>query len=302
MKKNLMIVLSLLVLLASCSPGSPAGFTGGRVIEVTNLEDPEGLEGLEYLLAHSTNFVRAKLISMELFDPSISAYEMRYEVVEKYAGYAPSEIIVYERLVEGRHIIGGEAHLMIFGWDDVFYPHTIYTSIDKDFYVQKGRPAEIGGKKYSLEQLVEEAQKAEASGLFGKRCLHYNAATPESTGMSLNSYSGSMSLEGAYREADVVLEVILGPEEQLNKYLSDYTLVKASAVKSTQNYEHNYAGGYAEGGIISLPPSLEQDAPYWILLKEDAGGGFEPFSREFYAVPAKGLDPIVLMDDDPIAK
>ncbi|MCL1914726.1 MAG: hypothetical protein FWG10_12835 [Eubacteriaceae bacterium] len=297
MKKNLVAALSLIVLLASCSSYSSAvGIDGKRVIEVSNLEDPEGLEGLEYLLAYSTNFVRAKLVSVELFDLSTSTYELRYEVAENYAGYAVGEITVYEDFVEGRDIIGGEAHLMLFGYDNLYYPHAIYTSIDKDFYVQKGTPAKIGGREYSLEQLIEEAQKAEASGDFGKRCRDYNAAPSGNMSLqSISPLSGSLGLEEAYREADVVLEVVLGSEHQVNKYVSDYTIVEASTVKSTQAY----AGGYAGGDIIALPPGLEQNVPYWILLKENTGGGFGPFSREFYAVPAKSLESIDQMDEDP---
>ncbi|MCL1912817.1 MAG: hypothetical protein FWG10_02765 [Eubacteriaceae bacterium] len=191
---------------------------------------------------------------MEPFN-DFGAYELRYEVVEYYAGYAPGEIIVYEELVKGRHIIGMEAHLILFGSDSLYYPHTIYTSVDKDFYVQKGMPAEISGKKYSLEQLIDEAKKAEASGLLGKRCRdEYTTAPSESIGISMAS--GSMGLESAYREADVVLEVFLGPEEQVNKYLSRYTIVETSTIKSTQAYEQ-----LKGNDIIALPPGHVANCP-----------------------------------------
>ncbi|MCL1913075.1 MAG: hypothetical protein FWG10_04175 [Eubacteriaceae bacterium] len=313
MKKNLAIVfvLSLCIFLASCSAnGIPEKILDntGLVINTTRAADPEGLEGLEYLLAHSTNFLRAKLIGIEQFDDF--AYELHYEVVENYAGYAPGEITVYEMYVEGRHIIGGEAHLMLYGGNSAYYPHTIYTSIDKDFFVQEGTPAEIGGREYSLEQLINEAQKSEASGELGKRSREYSEAPSGS--MGLQSFSESMGLEGAYSEADVVLEVLLGPEQQLNKYVSDYTIVEASIVKSGQ------ADGqiYAEGDLIMLPPGLGQNVPYCILLKENARGGLGPFSTDFIAVPAESFysiiqieDPIVQtddsmdqMDDGPIVK
>ena len=110
----------------------------------------------------------------------------------------------------------------------------------------------------------------------------------------MSLHSGSISLKDTYREADVVLEVVLGPEKQLNKYVSDYTIVKSSIVKSTQAYEQTYA----EGDLILLPPGLEQNVPYCILLKEVPGGGFEAFSRDFIAVPAKSLDSIVQNDKD----
>ena len=134
MKRCVFLFVPRLLLLTACA--RPADQSHATV-EYSYAED---LTTLEDVLRHSTNIVRAKLVSMDDFDGAVQVY--LFHVTNDLTGNTPDEIHVYDAY-DPAYILGHSYYLFLCSGESALYPHTIYTTVVKEMILDADAPEAV---------------------------------------------------------------------------------------------------------------------------------------------------------------
>lgn len=225
----------------------------------------EDLTSIEDIIRYSTNIVQAELISIEDFDPALIVYT--FDVSEDYTNNTPNEIHVYDAYNDA-YILGHSYYLFLSSGESALYPHTIYTTVVKDFIIDEATFSMVATSvndsniTVSSSNLVDQIKTAVSSGIVAQ-----SADTP-------NLISNSNKIESVSASADIIAEVRVSNEVNANIYSSTYIIEVVSMLK----------GSAADvPSAMNLPPYLNQNTTYYILLKESpyGDGTYSLFSRSY---------------------
>lgn len=264
MKKIFLVALSsvLLLFITACGNTPNSAQTSPASVEYSYVED---LNSLEAIMRYSSNIVKAELTSVEDFNGTLSVYTFR--VSEDYTNNTPNEIHMYDAYNDA-YIVGHSYYLFLSSGESALYPHTIYTTVVKDFVIDDDATSmaatSVNGNDISVSpaNIADRIESAVASNIVAEKA---NEATP---------ISNSTSIESVSTSADVIAEISVSNEVNSNIYSSAYAVSVVSMVKGP---------AASVPSSMILPPDLDQNTTYYIMLKESPNedGEYSLFSRSF---------------------
>lgn len=264
MKKIFLVALSsvLLLFITACGNTPNSAQTSPASVEYSYVED---LNSLEAIMRYSSNIVKAELTSVEDFNGTLSVYTFR--VSEDYTNNTPNEIHMYDAYNDA-YIVGHSYYLFLSSGESALYPHTIYTTVVKDFVIDDDATSmaatSVNGNDISVSpaNIASQIESAVASNIVAEKA---NEATP---------ISNSTSIESVSTSADVIAEISVSNEVNSNIYSSAYAVSVVSMVKGP---------AASVPSSMILPPDLDQNTTYYIMLKESPNedGEYSLFSRSF---------------------
>lgn len=269
MKKIFLVALSsvLLLFITACGNTPNSAQTSPASVEYSYVED---LNSLEAIMRYSSNIVKAELTSVEDFNGTLSVYTFR--VSEDYTNNTPNEIHMYDAYNDA-YIVGHTYYLFLSSGESALYPHTIYTTVVKDFVIDDDATSmaatSVNGNDISVSSanIADRIESAVASNIVAKK-----ATEP-------TLISNSTSIESVYASADVIAEISVSNEVNSNIYSSAYAVNVVSMVKGS---------AASVPSSMILPPDLDQNTTYYIMLKESPNedGEYSLFSRSFPVIPS----------------
>lgn len=264
MKKIFLVALSsvLLLFITACGNTPNSAQTSPASVEYSYVEN---LNSLEAIMRYSSNIVKAELTSVEDFNGTLSVYTFR--VSEDYTNNTPNEIHMYDAYNDA-YIVGHTYYLFLSSGESALYPHTIYTTVVKDFVIDDDATSmaatSVNGNDISVSpaNIADRIESAVASSIVAEKA---NEATP---------ISNSTSIESVSTSADVIAEISVSNEVNSNIYSSAYAVSVVSMVKGP---------AASVPSSMILPPDLDQNTTYYIMLKESPNedGEYSLFSRSF---------------------
>lgn len=235
-------------------------------VECSYVED---LNSIEDVMRYSTNIVKAKLTSVEDFDGTLGVYI--FDVLEDYTDNTQSEIHMYDAYNDA-YMVGHTYYLFLSSSESALFPHTIYTTVVKELIIDEATTSDVVTASINSSELTvfsdgieEQIEGAAAQG-----------TVAEYTDAPI-FVSNADDIVTAANLADVIAEVSVSNEVNANIYSSTYALNVVAMIKGPVT---------AVPASISLPPDLDPNATYYILLKEtpDGDGTYSLCSRAYPAV------------------
>lgn len=229
-------------------------------------------ENTDDICKYSSNIVKAKLLSKDLFDPAVDVYH--YEVIEDYADNTPDEIYVYDAY-DSRYVVGNTYYLFLESNESALYPHTIYTSAIKKTVLDADETTEKKTDNGKISVVPSDVPNIAKSAVERKI-----VGTKTSKAIELSS---STELADIANEADVIAEIKLSGEHTSNEYSSNYEISDCKVVKGEKE-------DFVAPNSISLHPGLKKDTAYYVFLKYGETGDLVLFSREIQVVEKSEID------------
>lgn len=254
MKKCVLLLIPLL-LLTGCARPADQPHTTVEYSYAENLTTPEEV------MRYSTNIVRAKLESAQDFDGAIQVY--LFTVTDDLTDNTPDEIHVYDAY-DPAYIPGHSYYLFLCSGESALYPHTIYTTVVKEWILDADAP-----EASDLPRTVADAM---ARGLLGDKL---DPPTALSTSDNIREVAA---------QAHAVTLIRVRDEQPANPYASLYAAETLSTLKGPAD---------AVSAYLTLPPGLTPGGTYYIFL-QNTNGAYTLFSRVFPAVDAQTVTPAAL--------
>ena len=225
----------------------------------------EDLNSLEDIMRYSSNIIKAELTSVENFNETLSVYT--FEVSIDYTNNTPNEIHMYDAYNDA-YIVGHTYYLFLSSAESALYPHTIYTTVVKDLIIDDSvtsiATASVNDNSIAVSpaNITDQIESAVSSNIVAE-----NANEPD-------PISNSTSIESVSASADVIAEISISNEVNANIYSSTYKINVVSMVKGSMT---------AVPSSMNLPPNLNPNATYYIMLKESSyeNGIYSLFSRSY---------------------
>lgn len=269
MKKIFLVALSsvLLLFITACGNTPNSAQTSPASVEYSYVED---LNSLEAIMRYSSNIVKAELTSVEDFNGTLSVYTFR--VSEDYTNNTPNGIHMYDAYNDA-YIVGHTYYLFLSSGESALYPHTIYTTVVKDFVIDDDATSmavtSVNGNDISVSpaNIADRIESAVASNIVAEKVTEPTLI------------SNSTSIESVSASADVIAEISVSNEVNSNIYSSAYAVSVVSMVKGS---------AASVPSSMILPPYLDQNTTYYIMLKESPNedGEYSLFSRSFPVIPS----------------
>lgn len=269
MKKIFLVALSsvLLLFITACGNTLNSAQTSPASVEYSYVED---LNSLEAIMRYSSNIVKAELTSVEDFNGTLSVYTFR--VSEDYTNNTPNGIHMYDAYNDA-YIVGHTYYLFLSSGESALYPHTIYTTVVKDFVIDDDATSmavtSVNGNDISVSpaNIADRIESAVASNIVAEKVTEPTLI------------SNSTSIESVSASADVIAEISVSNEVNSNIYSSAYAVSVVSMVKGS---------AASVPSSMILPPYLDQNTTYYIMLKESPNedGEYSLFSRSFPVIPS----------------
>lgn len=246
-------------------PQTSAQTNQSAEVEVNRLSSAP-YSDVEDICKHSTNIVKAALVSSEKFNYYLN--ESVFRVIEDYTDNTPEEIYVYDKADE-RLILGKEYYLFLQSGESALYPHPVFSSTIKGTVLAVGEngieTVENGKVEINPSEVEKIAKNALKKGIVGS-ALGKRLEVSSSTDKSVLA-----------DESDVIAEIKVSHEAAQNKYVAlyqvdDFRVADAKDSKSKDLGKLDY---------ILLPPGLKADTVYYAFMKFDPDGGLVPFSRAY---------------------
>lgn len=265
MKKIFLFALTFaLFLLTACgnAADSTQASSTPAPVEYSYVED---LNSLEDIMRYSSNIIKAELTSVENFNETLSVYT--FEVSIDYTNNTPNEIHMYDAYNDA-YIVGHTYYLFLSSAESALYPHTIYTTVVKDLIIDDSvtsiATASVNDNSIAVSpaNITDQIESAVSSNIVAENA---NEPDPISNSTSIKSVSAS---------ADVIAEISISNEVNANIYSSTYKINVVSMVKGSMT---------AVPSSMNLPPNLNPNATYYIMLKESSyeNGIYSLFSRSY---------------------
>ncbi len=269
MKKIFLVALSsvLLLFITACGNTPNSAQTSPASVEYSYVED---LNSFEAIMRYSSNIVKAELTSVEDFNGTLSVYTFR--VSEDYTNNTPNGIHMYDAYNDA-YIVGHTYYLFLSSGESALYPHTIYTTVVKDFVIDDDATSmavtSVNGNDISVSpaNIADRIESAVASNIVAEKVTEPTLI------------SNSTSIESVSASADVIAEISVSNEVNSNIYSSAYAVSVVSMVKGS---------AASVPSSMILPPYLDQNTTYYIMLKESPNedGEYSLFSRSFPVIPS----------------
>lgn len=212
-------------------------------------------------------------MSVEDFDGAIGVY--LFEVKEDYTKNTPKEIHMYDAY-DDAYIVGHTYCLFLEQSESALYPHTIYTSVEKELIIDMNTDTATASIARSdvvidAQNVSERIEDAFSSDILGEKIEE------------IIPISESSDIEDVATSADIIVEVQITPEINSNKYVTIYDVDVVSLLKGSANDVPS---------SLALPPDLDTEKTYYIFLRETPkkDGTYSLFSRTFPAVDSTSVD------------
>lgn len=261
-KLVLLLVFSFCFALAGCGKTyyEPSSETYTSIEHVSLIDTTD----FETLAQYSSNIIEATLMTATDFSEGIIQYT--FAVDTDYTNNTPAEIYMYDPY-NPAYVEGHNYFLFMQGSENALYPHTIYSTVNKELILDCTDNLKCGELYYntkdvSIFDIPAAVQEAISNGSVGKAL----PTRENSEHLTVNS------VETAFDKADAIVKVRFSSEESANPYVSVYRIAESETIKGPVEPVSSY---------ICLEPNLNLDTDYCLFLKEDpiAPGTYLPLGN-----------------------